>query len=749
MEKKKNDLLFIHYLICALILSGVMISGIWFLTVRVSAAQRGFEELTYGVGQKIYVLLPGSYDPDQRYPSVYFMPQDGFSAQQYLYDGIEGRIRDLEEERVIPAMIYVFPEFRSGVDPADQISEAIDAVQAKYPAIDDASMRGAIGTAAGGYLAFWLGYGIRDQEVEEEPVHFSAIASHDGDFTSERNPFSEQYGDLYSILHEKIGTYGADQKWLANYYTYLDCNSDSTLAWEEGGTADIAYLYRSDSLTDSESPVAWDYSVFDYSIRNSSNYGTYLDNLERSIGGFACAFHMEDDLPEAETETELPIQETIVSGNGRMIDLMGDWYFRTTEAMKEDDPKADADSIDSVLQANWESWDVVQPGLDWWTGDFASCLRGNPYYMGYAWYVREFEVPDGFDVTGLQIVAGMVDEADEVYLNGVRVGQTGIPEEGGSYDGSNPWDEERVYPIPDDLLQTGKNLVAVRICNGSGGGGWYAGPIQIECQKEETEDPAGQKLRYYTTSFEADSLNGQEIEYRVYLPEGYYESDLHYPVVYMLHGYGSTGKSFEIAGVPKILDEGIASGEIPPCIVIFPTDGHPQKSGWWSGAYANMLNEDLVAQVDKTLRTVDSREYRFLAGESMGGGGAYLNALNHPELYGGVFDIYGALRYTDALRMFLEMDAEDLGQFRHYIICGNHDMYGFDLDHILMGRHLTQLRVPHVFEIDDGEHASSFYLPRIKDGFQYLLSGIQPADGGNGLPESTGMDTMSKAETEA
>ena len=43
-----------------------------------------------------------------------------------------------------------------------------------------------------------------------------------------------------------------------------------------------------------------------------------------------------------------------------------------------------------------------------------------------------------------------------------------------------------------------------------------------------------------------------------------------------------------------------------------------------------------------------------------------------------------------------------------------------------MGGHLTRLKVPHLFEIDSGEHSSSFYLPRLKDGFAYLLAGVEP-----------------------
>ncbi len=719
--------------------------------------ENGYGELDYLDGQKIYYLLPQDHTPEEMYPSVYFMPQNGYDARQCIDDGVEEKIRSLEQQGLIPEMIYVFPELCEGIDTQDQIAEAIRTVEENCSVIPEASMRGVLGTGAGGYLAFLTGYSMFDGQVEKEPKYFSAIASLDGDFTSEENPYIAQYGDLYGILGEYVdSSFGADTSWLSDYYTYIDGNSDSVSTWADGGSADMATLYRSDGFVAQNSPSAWDYSVFEYSLRTASHYGSWMDHLERPLHAFSVFFGLaeEESQTEDETETEkqLQIEETVVEGEGRMIDLMGDWHFCTVselndralselnEAKDDSDPQKnqdkerksgtviDANSIEYLLQSDWESWDIVQPGLGWWTEDFADCLNGNANYVGYAWYVREFNVPEGFDVTGLQIEAGMIDEADEVYLNGVRVGQTGIREEGGGYDGSNPWEEERIYMIPDDLLHTGSNLVAVRMCNGSGGGGWYSGPIRITAAREKDEDPAAQKLRFYVESFEADSLRGQEIEYRVYLPEGYYESNLRYPVVYMLHGYGSTGKSFEIAGVADVLDEGIASGDIPPCIVIFPTDGHPQKASWWSGAYATMLTEDLIAQVDGSLRTVDSREYRFLAGESMGGGGAYLNALKNPKLYGGVFDIYGDLRDTGALKIFLEMDADQLSEFRHYSICGNHDMYEFDLDHILMGRHLTQLQVPHVLEIDNGEHSSSFYLPYLKEGFAYLLEGLKPVE---------------------
>ena len=434
---------------------------------------------------------------------------------------------------------------------------------------------------------------------------------------------------------------------------------------------------------------------------------------------------LQDALPEetAQNETEKDPEDSspkiIVQGEERMIDLSGDWYFNVASGTQ---------GIRDLEDEDWTGWDVVQPGLDWWTADFAPCLNGNPYYAGYAWYVRSFDVPAEFDRTGLQIDAGMIDEADEIYINGVRVGSCGIKKEGGAYDRSNPWDVERIYKIPVDLLLEGTNTIAVRMCNGSGAGGWYAGPIRIETVRADNDDPAAAHERFYVTSFTSQALRDQEIEYRVFLPEGYYESSVRYPVVYMLHGYGSTGKSFEIAGVPALLDEGIASGQIPPCIVIFPNDGHSQKASWWTGPYASMLNEDLIAEVDGTLRTVPDRDHRFLAGESMGGGGAWLNAIDHPELYSGVFDIYGALNYSGSMVKLLRMDAEQLSQFRIFMICGNHDMYTFDIEHMLLEKYLDKLRIPHVFEIDNGEHSSSFYLPYVKEGFAYILSGVTPVE---------------------
>jgi hypothetical protein len=71
---------------------------------------------------------------------------------------------------------------------------------------------------------------------------------------------------------------------------------------------------------------------------------------------------------------------------------------------------------------------------------------------------------------------GFIDDADTTYLNGVAIGSTGaFPP---SFDSA--WDEPREYCPPDGLLVWGgRNVIAVRMYDGTGGGGFYKGPIGL------------------------------------------------------------------------------------------------------------------------------------------------------------------------------------------------------------------------------------------------------------------------------
>lgn len=141
--------------------------------------------------------------------------------------------------------------------------------------------------------------------------------------------------------------------------------------------------------------------------------------------------------------------------------LQQGWKF----AMGDDPRRASADFDDS-------KWETVDLPTFW-----ESC--GHSDYNGFAWYRKTFEIPSKLADEKLILLLGRIDDADQTYLNGVMIGQTGrikLDEEAwwGSYMA------ERAYYLPDDLLKRNQpNVISVRVLDTGAGGGIYQGPIGI------------------------------------------------------------------------------------------------------------------------------------------------------------------------------------------------------------------------------------------------------------------------------
>lgn len=406
------------------------------------------------------------------------------------------------------------------------------------------------------------------------------------------------------------------------------------------------------------------------------------------------------------------------------IDLMGNWYFQAYKGYKPNDKSVEElDQVANITPEVYGAWEQVQPCLGWWDEDFAPSLKGQANYEGYAWYVREFEVPEDFAAEDLVAAVGKFDEANEVYINGKLVGSTGmlydVAEGIGVYDGSNPWDADCVYDLDASVLNMGgTNTIAIRMCNSSGGGGWYEGPVGIFTR--DALDSAGDEEKLLTKGSYTSKATGSEETYRIYLPENYdEETDKNYPVLYLLHGINSSSKSFEIDGIAKVLNEAMATDAIEDIIVVMPDD--PTKQSFWAGEYGKMVTEDLVAHIDSTYRTVADKAYRYIAGCSMGGAGSVGLGLTNPDLFSGIISFYGAFEYVDGLATASKMDAETLSGFKIYMICGNEDLYNFYDAQELMSGILTAKGVDHYHMIDCGGHTSSFYLPHFVEAIQYIM----------------------------
>ncbi len=97
-------------------------------------------------------------------------------------------------------------------------------------------------------------------------------------------------------------------------------------------------------------------------------------------------------------------------------------------------------------------WREIQvPGL--WDGTALGDFKGS------VWLRKEFEIPEDWPAAEARLVLGTLVDADETYVNGVKVGSTGY-----KY-------PPRRYAIPPGTLHAGKNSIAVRlvVCQSTGG----------------------------------------------------------------------------------------------------------------------------------------------------------------------------------------------------------------------------------------------------------------------------------------
>jgi S-formylglutathione hydrolase FrmB len=157
----------------------------------------------------------------------------------------------------------------------------------------------------------------------------------------------------------------------------------------------------------------------------------------------------------------------------------------------------------------------------------------------------------------------------------------------------------------------------------------------------------------------------------VYVPPGYDdEPERRYPSVYVIQGY--TGqldmwrnrRPFGARNFPELADELFASGEAPPCIVVW-VDAWTSIGGAQfldspaTGRYHTYLCDEVVPWVDERYRTLAAPAHRGIQGKSSGGYGAMITPMLRPDLFGGlathagdaVFEVCYAKDFGETVRV--------------------------------------------------------------------------------------------------
>jgi sialate O-acetylesterase len=81
-------------------------------------------------------------------------------------------------------------------------------------------------------------------------------------------------------------------------------------------------------------------------------------------------------------------------------------------------------------------------------------------FDGIVWLRKTIQVNGQDQKTPARINVGMIDDTDETFINGIKVGST-----------IQQWNEKRSYFIPPGILKEGENVIAIRIEDTGGGGG--------------------------------------------------------------------------------------------------------------------------------------------------------------------------------------------------------------------------------------------------------------------------------------
>jgi enterochelin esterase-like enzyme len=255
---------------------------------------------------------------------------------------------------------------------------------------------------------------------------------------------------------------------------------------------------------------------------------------------------------------------------------------------------------------------------------------------------------------------------------------------------------------------------------------------------------------YDNLSLKSKILN-MDRKYAIYLPPDYETSQRNYPVLYLLHGGGDDQTGWvQFGEVQNITDKAIREGTCTSMIIVMP-DANTGRRGYFNDIKGDWRYEDFFFQefmpfIEKTYRTKNEKRFRAVSGLSMGGGGSFMYALHHPELFSAACPlsastgpialdsaragyrrnnptlddatIEGYFNRHSALALVNNLPDSAKKAVRWYIDCGDDDFLyeGNSLVHIAMRKR----DIPHEFRIRDGAHNWTYWRTALPTVLEFV-----------------------------
>jgi S-formylglutathione hydrolase FrmB len=249
---------------------------------------------------------------------------------------------------------------------------------------------------------------------------------------------------------------------------------------------------------------------------------------------------------------------------------------------------------------------------------------------------------------------------------------------------------------------------------------------------------------------------GKDVEYNIYLPADYDKSNRQYPVLYLLHGYGDDETGWTQFGEAQIIADKL-QGEVAPMIIVMPDAGVSWYINSYDGKvkYEDFFIKEFIPYIDANYRTRPTKQYRAVAGLSMGGYGTLIMATKHPELFSsaaplssGVFtdeeivngdpnmwnnvmgnlygkkDLTGKDRLTEhynknsILKIIETANADELKKVRFYIDCGDKDF--LIKGNMALHAALIDKKIPHEFRVREGVHNWTYWRTALPEVLKFI-----------------------------
>jgi sialate O-acetylesterase len=111
----------------------------------------------------------------------------------------------------------------------------------------------------------------------------------------------------------------------------------------------------------------------------------------------------------------------------------------------------------SAKNSDWSQMSLATDGWD--PVDMPAQFPGN--FDGVIWYRKELELPESWDGKAAMMHLVAIDDQDTTWVNGVQIGSMDI------------WNAPRDYHIPTGVLKSGRNVIAIRVLDTGGPGGFF------------------------------------------------------------------------------------------------------------------------------------------------------------------------------------------------------------------------------------------------------------------------------------